>query len=360
MSRVADQLGTGTSFGNARPISRRRAAVAAATGAPTEGVAPPARLAPELISLNPDNPREALGDLTDLASSLRDHGQKVAVTVMHRDAYEAANPDKAEGIEDGTTYVAVDGSSRVAAAREAGLAELKVMVDDTQGSTADELLESALVANIHRKDLAPMEEARALERLMEIHESQGALAQRLHRSQAWVSQRLALLDLAPELQDRIGKEPIELLRAVGKKPVGEQSAELEKLKEERARRASEKPARKKPGRKRQEPPAPQAADAGNPAHDSGEKRAPSTGRADGDASVYYGVIDGQELSETQQGAEDVPKPRSESTTVDLVAEMPWGSGAAMAALVIERMLPAEIEELMLRLIDHGAEPRRNA
>lgn len=350
MSRVADQLGTGTSFGNARPISRRRAAVAAATGAPTEGVAPPTKLDPNLISLNPDNPREILGDLTDLASSLKDHGQKVAITVMHRAAYEAANPDKADAIEDGTTYVAVDGSSRVAAAREAGLTELKVMVDDAQGSTADELLESALVANIHRKDLAPMDEARALQRLLEIHETQVALSQRLHRSQAWVSQRLALLDLAPELQDRIGQEPIELLRAVGKKPVGEQSAELERLKGERARKASEKPARKKPGRKRRE-----AAGAGDSAQISREQNNSSGEPANGQPSGYYGVIDSQQASTHQRGTEEVPKPRSEGTaSVDLVTEVPWGSGAALADLIIDRMASEEIQQLMLRLGEHTA------
>ncbi|MFF8910723.1 ParB/RepB/Spo0J family partition protein [Streptomyces olivaceoviridis] len=239
----ADQLGAGR-FGGARPVSARRQAVAAATGVPTEGVAPPSELPVHQISPNPDNPRSQLGDLTDLAGSLKTHGQKQAVTVMNRDAYLAANPDRAGDLEPNTTHVVIDGSSRLAAAREAGLATVKVMVSDEQGSTSEELLESALVANIHRQDLEELDEARALQRLLVIHGSQTALAKRLHRSQGWVSQRLALLTLTPELQARIGQEPIDLLRAVGNKPADQQMAALDALKAERARKEAEKAALK--------------------------------------------------------------------------------------------------------------------
>jgi ParB family chromosome partitioning protein len=229
----ADQLGSGRFGGGVRTVSARRQAVAAATGVPTEAIAPPTELPVHRISLNPDNPRSALGDLTDLAGSLKTHGQKQAITVMNRDAYVKANPELQVELEPDTTHVVVDGSSRLAAAREAGLDTLKVMVSDDQGSTPEELLESALVANIHRQDLEELDEARALQRLLEIHGSQRALAKRLHRSQGWVSQRLALLNLTPELQALIGDEPIDLLRAVGNKPAEQQKAALEELKEER-------------------------------------------------------------------------------------------------------------------------------
>ncbi|MFI8952899.1 ParB/RepB/Spo0J family partition protein [Streptomyces sp. NPDC053750] len=236
----ADQLGAGRFGGAARPVSARRQAVAAATGVPTDGVAPPTVLAPDRISPNPDNPRSSLGDLTDLAGSLKTHGQKQAITVMNRDAYLKANPEREADLERDATHVVIDGSSRLAAAREAGLATVKVMVSDDQGSNSEELLESALVANIHRQDLAELDEARALQRLLAIHGSQTALAKRLHRSQGWVSQRLALLNLTPELQARISEEPIDLLRAVGNKPAADQEAALQALKAERARKEAEK------------------------------------------------------------------------------------------------------------------------
>ncbi|WP_425247276.1 ParB/RepB/Spo0J family partition protein [Streptomyces sp. NEAU-NA10] len=232
----AEQLGAGRFGGGVRPVSARRQAVAAATGVPTEGVAPPSELPVHRVSLNPDNPRSKLGDLTDLAGSLKTHGQKQAITVMNRDAYTKANPDREADLEPDTTHVVIDGSTRLAAAREAGLATVKVMVSDDQGASSEELLESALVANIHRQDLEELDEARALQRLLAIHGSQRALAKRLHRSQGWVSQRLALLNLTPELQERVGEEPIDLLRAVGNKPADQQVAALEELKAERARK----------------------------------------------------------------------------------------------------------------------------
>ncbi|MCW7946969.1 plasmid partitioning protein [Streptomyces hygroscopicus] len=232
----ADQLGAGRFGTGVRPVSARRHAVAAATGVPTEGVAPPSELPVHRVSLNPDNPRSKLGDLTDLAGSLKTHGQKQAITVMNRDAYVKANPGREADLEPDTTHVVVDGSTRLAAAREAGIATVKVMVSDDQGTTSEELLESALVANIHRQDLEELDEARALQRLLAIHGSQTALAKRLHRSQGWVSQRLALLNLTPELQARVGEEPIDLLRAVGNKPADQQAAALEELKAERARK----------------------------------------------------------------------------------------------------------------------------
>jgi ParB family chromosome partitioning protein len=244
----ADQLGAGRFGGGVRPISARRQAVAAATGVPTEGVAPPSELPVDRISPNPDNPRSALGDLTDLAGSLKTHGQKQAITVMNRDAYLKANPDREADLEPDTTHVVIDGSSRLAAAREIGLATVKVMVSDDHGANSEELLESALVANIHRRDLDELDEARALQRLLAIHGSQRALAKRLHRSQGWVSQRLALLNLSPALQARIGEEPIDLLRAVGNKPLEMQEAALAELKAERIRSEQKAGANQQPGR----------------------------------------------------------------------------------------------------------------
>lgn len=292
----ADQLGSGRFGGGVRTVSARRQAVAAATGVPTEGIAPPAELPVHRISLNPDNPRSDLGDLTDLAGSLKTHGQKQAITVMNRDAYVKANPEREADLEPDTTHVVVDGSSRLAAAREAGLDKLKVMVSDDQGSTPEELLESALVANIHRQDLEELDEARALQRLLEIHGSQRALAKRLHRSQGWVSQRLALLNLSPELQSLIGEEPIDLLRAVGNKPVDQQKAALAELKAERAAKEEAARTSKRHGTQR--------------TATAGENDAPAKPVGD------YGVITGspEEGSSTSSQHEEPRQDREPSTS----------------------------------------------
>ncbi|MFD8396334.1 ParB/RepB/Spo0J family partition protein [Streptomyces sp. NPDC059680] len=303
----ADQLGAGRFGGGVRPVSARRQAVAAATGVPTEGVAPPTELPPHRISLNPDNPRSSLGDLTDLAGSLKTHGQKQAITVMNRDAYIKANPEREADLEADTSYVVIDGSSRLAAAREAELPAVKVMVSDDQGTNSEELLESALVANIHRSDLGELDEARALRRLLAIHGSQTALSKRLHRSQGWVSQRLALLNLTPNLQSRIGEEPIDLLRAVANKPAAEQEAALQELKDERARKEEEKRDRKKAG--------------------ESEALAFTALQQQGEREGYYGVIGDAEPKAAATGVssapaagesdaqQPVPEPRTETSVI---------------------------------------------
>ncbi|MFF7631520.1 ParB/RepB/Spo0J family partition protein [Streptomyces cyaneofuscatus] len=239
----ADRLGAGTSFGQAKGgISARRAAINNTAAAPTEGAPPPVELPVTEISLNPDNPRSELGDLTELGASLRDHGQKTAISIMGRFAWLEGNPGRDHDLEDNTKYVVIDGNSRLAAAREADLATIKVMVADDLGSNPDELLESALVANIHRQDLDHLDEAKALEQLLKVHGTQEALAARLHRSQGWISQRLALLTLTPELKEKLesGQEPASLLRRVGKKKPEEQQAHLEELKAKQSRSVSAK------------------------------------------------------------------------------------------------------------------------
>ncbi|WP_434795731.1 ParB/RepB/Spo0J family partition protein (plasmid) [Streptomyces albidoflavus] len=237
MTSKAARLGAGSSFAQTQTVSARRQAISNATKAPTEGAPPPVKLPVGLISLNPANPRTALGDLSELGASLRDHGQKQAITIMSRVAYLEANPDHADNLDEGSKYVVIDGNSRLAAARDAGLTEIKVTVDEDLGANADEVLESALVANIHRKDLDPLDEARALQQLLQVVGTQQALAARLHRSQGWVSQRLALLGLTPELQKKLaaGEEPAELLRQVGNKKPEEQAAHLARLKEKKAK-----------------------------------------------------------------------------------------------------------------------------
>ncbi|MFD5730557.1 MULTISPECIES: ParB/RepB/Spo0J family partition protein [unclassified Streptomyces] len=245
----ASRLGAGSSFGQTQSISARRAAINQVAAAPTEGAPPPVQLSVDIISLNPDNPRSDLGDLTDLANSLRDHGQKTAISIMGRFAYLEGNPGREDDLEPGTKYVVIDGNSRLAASREAGLTEIKVMLDDKLGSNPDEILESALVANIHRQELNHLDEAKALEQLLKIHGTQEALAARLHRSQGWVSQRLALLTLTPSLKEKLqsGEESAATLRLVGKKKAEDQEAHLQQLKATRP----QKP--RTPKQKRQSP-----------------------------------------------------------------------------------------------------------
>jgi ParB family transcriptional regulator, chromosome partitioning protein len=363
MSKKADQLGAGRFGGSAKPVSARRAAVAAATGVPTEGIAPPTELPTNRISLNPDNPRSSLGDLAELAGSLSTHGQKQAITVMNRDTYVKANPDHESDLEPETHYVVIDGSSRLAAAREAGLATLKVMVSDDQGSTSEELLESALVANIHRQDLDELDEAKALNRLLAIHGSQTALAKRLHRSQGWVSQRLALLNLTPDLQSRIGREPIDLLRAVGNKPATEQETVLEELKAERARKEADKPVQK-PGKR---PKAQQHSpyyDVIDPASTPPEQplptppgQPPAVPHPESPAAAHPDLLSADPqpvLLEASAPQPPLPEPRTDSPLAP-PPKLPYDDGAFLAMHLIRKMTDTEFDKMLRILNDHQAQ-----
>ncbi|MFD8626641.1 ParB/RepB/Spo0J family partition protein [Streptomyces hygroscopicus] len=333
----ADEMGESSAFsraGSARS-ARGRAIRSALDGAD------PTQLALHLLSHNPDNPREELGDVTELAGSLRDHGQKQALSIMTRDAYLAANPEREDELETHAMYVVIDGNRRLAAAREAGLSSLKVMVDDSATDTS-ELLESALVANIHRQAFEPLDEAKALKQLLEIHGTHDKLAKRLHRSQGWVSQRLALLDLTPELKQSLenGSEPLELLRRVGKKPPDQQRPILEELKAkkaaaDRAKRPSKAPA-PEPALAPVAPvePMPVQRDSSRPAVEPAQASAPSpekqeTAAADGEP--HYAVMK--------------QRPERDDAVPAVAVVMPWGNWSAVLQILRERMEPADLEQL---------------
>ena len=94
-------------------------------------------------------------------------------------------------------HVIVAGESRYLAAVDASLAELPCLIDSVDGDTGG--LDDALVENLLREDLSPLDEARAFRRLREGGLSARAIAQRVGRSARFVRDRLALLDLPDEL-----------------------------------------------------------------------------------------------------------------------------------------------------------------
>jgi ParB family transcriptional regulator, chromosome partitioning protein len=256
----ADQLGSSASFAAvAAPRSTRRRLIDGVTGdTPASPEARTARLAD--LAHNPLNPRHHLGDLQETADSLLERGQVQPVTVVTRQAFLAAHPDL-EGDLGEARYVVIDGNRRLGAARIAGLDELRIDVNDALAATAADILESALVANIQRADLSPLDEAEALATLLNAHGSQRQVARRVGKTHVWVSQRLALLALTPGLQDalRDGELTVEDARQVARLPHDQQAAAAQAAADDRQARRD---------RSRQSaPPAPQAgtaeADRGN-------------------------------------------------------------------------------------------------
>ncbi|GAA1375046.1 ParB/RepB/Spo0J family partition protein [Streptomyces beijiangensis] len=239
----ADKLRASASFARAQPVSSRRAAIAAATGVATDGVAPPATARLHLLAHNPFNPRDELTDLEETAASLKEKGQIQPVAVVRRAVFLTVHPGQEEALGD-AEYVVIDGNRRLAAATLAGLPELRIDVNDDLATSAADILESALIANIHRVDVPPINQAKAIQELLEKHEKQVTVARRLGKTEAWVSQRLALLSLPEDLQEKIetGELKVKEGRRIGRLPAAQQHPEAEKalnrVKEPRKPRAS--------------------------------------------------------------------------------------------------------------------------
>jgi ParB family transcriptional regulator, chromosome partitioning protein len=120
--------------------------------------------------------------LESLAESIRAHGVVQPVLVRR--------------VEDG--YELIAGERRWRAARLAGLEKIPVVVKDV----ADiDLLEIALIENIQREDLNPIEEAQAYQRLIEnVGLTQEALAKRVGRDRSYITNYIRLLRLPDDLQ----------------------------------------------------------------------------------------------------------------------------------------------------------------
>ena len=172
-----------------------------AVSAPTEGAAaaeavdllavPGARLIeidPNEIVPNPRQPRTNFDpdDLAELVHSVREFGVLQPVVVRRNE----------EG-----AYELIMGERRTRASREAGLASIPAIVRDTAD---DDLLRDALLENLHRSQLNPLEEASAYQQLLEdFGITQEQLATRIGRSRPQISNTIRLLKLPVPVQQRV-------------------------------------------------------------------------------------------------------------------------------------------------------------
>ncbi len=171
------------------------AADAAADGAATLMPVPGARFAEvplQQVRANPRQPRRTFDAdaLAELVHSVREVGvlQPVVVRQVGTDA-------------GGPTYELVMGERRWRACQEAGLDRVPAIVRET---AEDDLLRDALLENLHRADLNPLEEAAAYQQLLDdfgcTHDD---LAQRIGRSRPQITNTLRLLRLPPLVQRRV-------------------------------------------------------------------------------------------------------------------------------------------------------------
>ncbi len=172
------------------------------------------------LTANPRNPREDVGSLDDL-SSIADMQLQPAV-VVSKAAYLALYPE--DPIT--TKYVVINGCRRLAAATKYGLSDLDVVVNDAIARDRITLISASITENVDRQDFDVIEEAKAVETLVAECANTEEAAARLHRTKGWVSQRRALLRLAPELQTalRRGELAIREARSLAQVPLQEQVA----------------------------------------------------------------------------------------------------------------------------------------
>ena len=141
----------------------------------------------ESIEPNPHQPRQLFSsvELDELAGSIREKGILVPLLVTRTE----------------TGYQLIAGERRWRAAQRAGLTRVPVVVREV---TPVESLEMAVIENIQRKDLNPIEEANAYENLLELTGiTQESLAVRLGKNRSSITNLLRLLKLPPDIQQDV-------------------------------------------------------------------------------------------------------------------------------------------------------------
>jgi len=149
------------------------------------GPRPPRRLPVGYLRANPRNPRKKFddSDLADLTASIKQKGvvQPLLVRPLGGDAYEI-----------------IAGERRWRAAQKAGLHDVPVIIREASDK---ESLELAIIENVQRADLNPMEEARGYEQLMrQFAYTQEALADIIGKSRPHIANTLRLLALPEAVQ----------------------------------------------------------------------------------------------------------------------------------------------------------------
>ncbi|MEA3183434.1 MAG: ParB family transcriptional regulator, chromosome partitioning protein [Gammaproteobacteria bacterium] len=194
---LADLLGQSTS----------RPAPATGTNGPAAAPAPLgeelAKLPLDLLQRGKYQPRIDMRPetLQELADSIKAQGVVQPIVVRPIDVPAGATGSSQH-------YEIIAGERRWRAAQMAGLTEIPAVIRRIPDEAA---IAVALIENIQRENLNPLEEARALQRLIsEFALTHQQAAEAVGRSRAGVSNLLRLLELAPEVADRVEKREIEM------------------------------------------------------------------------------------------------------------------------------------------------------
>ena len=144
---------------------------------------------------HPENPRKDLGDLTELAESIRKNGIMQNLTVV---------PDKMDGRIDTGRYLVVIGNRRLEAAKIAGLKELPCVISDMDHRTQ---IATMLEENMQRADLTVYEQAQGFQMMMDLGFTPKEISEKTGFSETTVSRRLKMAELDKEkFKKAVGKQ----------------------------------------------------------------------------------------------------------------------------------------------------------
>ncbi len=259
-------------------LSSSAAAAARSGGGPQAGETGLVDLDPRSVEPNPEQPRQHFDEegIAALADSIRTHGLLHPIVVEQRDG----------------GYRLVAGERRLRAARQAGVATIPAIVRPNTES-ARHALELALVENLQRTQLSPLEEAAAYARLADTFGlSHEAIGMRMGRSRSAVSNTVRLLALAAGVQEAIadGRLTAGHARALLPLPADQQEALAERIAGEglSVRRVEQLVQEQLSGAA---PPASPAAGAAGRAPDRGGKARPGAALSTDDAALQRGFED---------------------------------------------------------------------
>jgi len=158
----------------------------------------------ENIYPHPDNPRKDLGDVTELAESMKKHGVMQNLTVIPASALTADPEDQpdADKVSVISDFHALIGHRRLEAAKLAGLVEVPCQIRSK--ISRKEQVGIMLLENIQREDLNVIEEAKAYEKLIQrLGYTQEQLAHRVGKSREHITNLLRLLKLPEDVQEYV-------------------------------------------------------------------------------------------------------------------------------------------------------------
>ena len=170
---------------------------------------------------HPDNPRKTIGDVTELADSIKRNGVLQNLTVIEGHYTK-------DGFAEGA-YTAVIGHRRLAAARQAGLEEVPCVIKEMDRK---EQVQTMLLENIQRADLTVYEQAQGFQMMLDLGYTIEDISQKTGFSETTVRRRVKMMELDQKVLKKVSERQLSLTdfdRLAQIRDINDRNAVLEKI-----------------------------------------------------------------------------------------------------------------------------------